>query len=248
MTGRDRIVLIVLAVIVVFAGGWMLIVSPKRKEAKTVESQVTSAQSELSSAESQLSDARSAETQYSAAYSAVVNLGKAVPPSQEVASLVYQLEEASNLRDVSFNSIVAGSGEGSSASSSSASSGSSSSASSSGASAAGFTQMPFTFVFNGGFFQLERLFARMTSFATYQGENGLRVSGRLLTIQSVKLAPEGENAGNPRLTGTVTASAYVLPAGQGLTGGATPSSPAGAPAASGSSSSPTTPAVARVAP
>ena len=109
--------------------------------------------------------------------------------------------------------------------------------------------MPFTFVFSGNFFSLERLFARLTSFTGHQGANGLRVSGRLLTMQSVKLAPEADHRQQPRSsTGTVTATAYVLPAGQGLTGGATPSSPAGAPAAGGSSSSPTTPAVARVAP
>jgi hypothetical protein len=108
--------------------------------------------------------------------------------------------------------------------------------------------MPFTFVFSGNFFALERLFARLTSFTGHQGANGLRVSGRLLTLQSVKLAPEPTSGNTTKLAGTVTATAYVLPAGQGLTGGASPTSPPGAPAAGGSSSSPTTPAVARVAP
>jgi hypothetical protein len=248
MTGRDRIVLIALAVIALIAGGWMLLVSPKRKEAKKVEAKVTSAQSELSSAESQLTDARAAQAQYSTAYAAVVNLGKAVPPSQEVASLVYQLEEASNLRDVSFNSIVAGAGGSTSTGSSSSSSSSSSTASASATPAASFTQMPFTFVFSGNFFALERLFARLTSFTSEQGEKDLRVSGRLLTLQSVKLAPEASTNGSTKLTGTVTATAYVLPAGQTLTGGATPGSPSGVPAAGGSPSSPTTPAVAKVAP
>ena len=240
MTGRDRIVLIVVVVLAVLAGGWMLVVSPKRKEAKTVEAKVASAQSELSSAESSLADARAAQAQYSTAYSAVVNLGKAVPPSQEVASLVYELEEASNSRDVAFNSIVSGSG----------SSGSSPSAAPASTAAAGFTQMPFTFVFSGGFFQLEHLFRQLTAFTTHQGPSGLRVSGRLLTIQSVKLAPEAAGPGkSAKLSGTVTATAYVLPAGQGLTGGATPAGPAGAtPASAASSSSPTTPAVAKVTP
>jgi Type II secretion system (T2SS), protein M len=242
MTGRDRIVVIAIAVILLLAGGWMLIVSPKRKEAKTVEAKVTSAQSELSSAESALADARSAQTQYATSYSAVVNLGKAVPPSQEVASLVYQLEEASNLRHVSFNSIGSGS--------SSSSSTSSSTTAAASAASAGFTQMPFTFVFSGGFFSLEHLFRQLTAFTTHQGPSALRVSGRLLTIQGVKLAPEGTTPGSSKkLTGTVTATAYVLPAGQNLTAGATPSSPTGAtPASVGSSGSPTTPAVAKVTP
>ncbi len=241
MTGRDRTVAIVLAVLVLLGVGWMLVVSPKRKEAKRVEATVVTAQSELSSAEGALTDARAAQAQYSTSYAAVVNLGKAVPPSQEVASLMYQLEEASNLRNVSFNSIVSGSG---------GSSGASSSSSTAAVSSTGFTQMPFTFIFSGGFFSLEQLFKRLTSFTTHQGKTGLQVSGRLLTIQAVKLAPESSAKGKSQvLSGTVTATAYVLPAGTALTGGASPAAPAGAsPAPSSSSSSPTTPAVAKVTP
>jgi hypothetical protein len=239
MTGRDRIVLIAIVVIAVIAGGWVLVVSPKRDEAKKVETKVASAQSELTSAESTLSDARSAQAQYATSYAAIVNMGKAVPASQEVASLVYQLEEASNARDVEFNSIVSGSGG------SSASSGSTAPA----AATSGFTQMPFTFVFDGDFFALERLFRQLTSFTTHHGANGLQVSGRLLTIQGVKLTPEAAAKGHTaKLTGTVTATAYVLPAGQSLTAGATPGAPAGTPASTSSSSSPTTPAVVKVTP
>ena len=240
MTGRDRIVLIAIVVIAVIAGGWVLIVSPKRDEAKKVEAKVTAAQSELSSAESSLASARSAQAQYASSYAAVVNMGKAVPASQEVASLVYQLEEASNARNVEFNSIISGGG-GSSGSSATSTTPTPATAT------AGFTQMPFTFVFNGGFFDLEHLFRQLTAFTTHRGPKGLEVSGRLLTIQSVKLAPESGTPGKaPKLSGTVSATAYVLPAGQSLTAGATPNSPA--PASGSSSSAATTPAVAKVTP
>jgi hypothetical protein len=108
--------------------------------------------------------------------------------------------------------------------------------------------MPFTFVFAGGFFSLEHLFRQLTAFTVPQGSEGLRVSGRLLTIQSVKLAPEVTEGKTGNLSGTVTATAYVLPPGQTVTSGATPGSPSGAAPAAGSSGSPTTPAIARVAP
>jgi len=52
------------------------------------------------------------------------------------------------------------------------------------------------------------------------------VSGRLLTLQAVKLEPAGTEGSSHQLTGTITATAYVLPASQGLTAGATPSAPA----------------------
>jgi hypothetical protein len=167
-----------------------------------------------------------------------------------VASLLYQLEEASNLRDVSFNSIASGGADASSTATAAAAPAAGSTTSSA---SSGFTQMPFTFVFSGGFFSLEHLFRELTSFTTHQGPDGLRVSGRLLTIQSVKLSPETtstatSHGGGQKLTGTVTATAYVLPAGSDVTAGATPSAPAGVAAPSSSSSSPTTPAVAKVTP
>lgn len=236
MAGRDRIVLMVLVSLVFVAAGWMLVVSPKRKEAKTIETTVATAQTELSAAEGKLSETKAAQARYSSAYSSVVSLGKAVPASQEVPSLVVQLEQASNQHDVSFNSIAAAG---------------TTSGSSTPTATAGFTQMPFTFIFGGGFFSMEHLFRQLTAFTTHTAGGGLQVSGRLLTIQSVKLAPEAAEKGKAaKLTGTVTATAYVLPASQGLTDGATATSPTGAttPASAGSTSAATAPAVARVTP
>jgi len=248
MTGRDRIVVIVVVILAVLGGGWILVVSPKSKEAGKLGKQVSEAQSQLTAAEGQLANARAAQSQYSKAYASIVSLGKAVPPSQEVPSLIYQLSQATSAKNVDFTSI---------ASTTSNSAGSSSAASAAAAAAsAGFSQMPFTFVFNGSFFELEHLFRQLNGFTVRQASGGLQVSGRLLTIQSVKLAPEAPSGtgggGSQSLSGTVSATAYVLPAGQGLTGGATPSSPAGAAApvssTSGASSSPTAPAIARVTP
>jgi Tfp pilus assembly protein PilO len=246
MKGRDRIVMMALAVAVVAIGGWILVVSPKKKEIKTYEAQVATAQTKLSSAESQLASAKSAQSQYATSYAAVVELGKAVPPSDEVASLVYELEQASNQHSVSFNSITSG-GAGSTGS---APASSSTATAATAATGAGFTSMPFTFVFNGGYFDLEHLFHGLTGFTTHGSDGTLRVSGRLLTIQSVKLAPETTTSGRtPKLTGTVTATAYVLPAGQSVTAGATAAAPATTSSTAATSSSATTaPAVARVTP
>lgn len=252
MSARDRIVVMVVAVVVVAAAGWMLVVSPKKKEVKTYESQVAQAQTQLSTAQSQLSNAKAAQAQYASSYASVVNLGKAVPPSQEVASLVYELEQASNQHSVSFNSIVTGGGSGGAPAASKAASPTPAASSTTAGSAAGatFTQMPFTFIFDGGFFSLEHLFRGLTAFTTHGSGNTLSVSGRLLTIQSVKLAPEGlATSRTPKLTGTVTATAYVLPAGQSLTGGATATSPTGAaPASAPTPGSTAAPAVAKVTP
>jgi hypothetical protein len=248
MTGRDRMVLIGVIVLAALGAAWMLVVSPERKKAGELQTQVTAAHAQLSTAEGQLATARTAQSQYSAAYASVVSMGKAVPPSEEVPSLIYQLSQASNDKNVQFASIT---------SSATTTSSSSSSSPTATAAVASFTPMPFTFVFEGGFFDLEHLFHQLTGFTTSAADGQLKVNGRLLTIQSVKLAPiatggASASGNNDELTGTITASAYVLPASQGLTGSATPASPTGASATpastTGASSSPAAPAIVRVNP
>jgi hypothetical protein len=240
MTGRDRIVIVVLGALAVLAAAWLLLVAPEREKASKLGSEVSAAQAQLTTAESQVASARAAQAGYSTAYASLVSLGKAVPTDQEVPSLIYQLAQASNQKKVDFTSITTSTTGGASGGSSAAPV----------AASAGFTQMPFTFVFNGSFFDLYNLFQQLNRFTLNTGSGKLVVSGRLLTIQSAQLAPistSGTGQGsNGELTGTITATAYVLPGSQGLTGGATAASPAGVTqttSTSGAASSPTTPAV-----
>jgi hypothetical protein len=254
MTGRDRMVVIGIAVLVVLGAAWLIVVSPERKQAATLSAQVSAASAQLQTADSQLANARSAQTQYAAAYASIVRLGKAVPPSEEVPSLMYQIAQASDQKDVEFSSITTTGAGSSTAASTAATSAQASSA------PAGFTQMPFTFVFNGSFSDLYHLFQQLDRFTVRTTSGGLIVSGRLLTIASVKLAPSTVassqrtgKGGSEQLSGTVTATAYVLPASQGLTAGGTTSAPpaqtpTATPASTPAASSPTAPAVARVTP
>ncbi len=246
MTARDRIAITVVLTVAVLVVLWMAVVSPERKQAAQLASEVSTAQSTLQSAESQLSSASAAQSQYQDAYAAIVSLGKAVPAGEEVPSLMYELARASGEKNVEFASITAGSGGAGSASSS---------ASATPAAAGGaFKQMPFTFVFNGSFTDLYNLFDQIDGFAQRTTAGQIAVSGRLLTVQSVKLAPSTAGAttsngkpGSEQLSGTISATAYVLPAGQTLTGGATPAGPGTtSPAGSSSSGASTAPAPAVV--
>jgi Type II secretion system (T2SS), protein M len=254
MTTRDRLVLIGVIVLVAIAGGYLLVVSPERKQAVQAETQVQSAQQQLESAKTAAAGAKAAEQRYDAAYSSVVRLGEAVPPATEVPSLIFELDVASGERNVDFASISTTT-SGSAAAPSSAASSSAGGAEAASATLASFTQMPFTFVFKGSFEGLAHLLGQVDSFVerTHTGE--LRVSGRLLTIQGADITIENANGTTasgakvnpfaPPLTATITATAYVLPASQGLTGGATPILPGSTGSASSSS---TTPALIRVTP
>jgi cobalamin biosynthesis Mg chelatase CobN len=268
MTSRDRMVLIAVIVIAVLGGAWMLLVSPARKQANELNAQVAAAQAQLVSAEGKVSSARAAQSEYASAYASVVSLGKAVPPSQEVPALIDQLTQASKAKSVDFSAISAsgaatssGAAPSSSAATSSSAAASSSAGASSGAatsagSTASFTSLPFSFTFSGSYFDLEHLFRQLTDFANLTPSGDLQVSGRLLTINSVSLSLGGGSesgakatGANQQLTGSINATAYVLPASQGLTGAAASTAGAASPASStASSSSTTSPAIVRLNP
>jgi hypothetical protein len=247
MTARDRLVLCGVVVLAVLAAGWLLVVSPERKQAAQVQAQVQSARQQLESAQTRTAEARSAEQRYATAYVSVVSLGKAVPPSSEVPSLIYELDQASHEREVDFSSIATGTSGSAPTSTPLSSSGSSSAA----ATPAGFTQLPFTFVFKGSFSGLAHLLGEVEGLVRRTSSGGVQVNGRLLTIQGADVTIENNGQGGAApgtaLSATITATAYVLPAGQGLTGSVAAVGP-GASGSASSSSLPTTPAVVRAVP
>ena len=177
MTGRDRIVIVVIAALAVVAAAWLLAVAPEREKATKLGAEVSTAESQLTTAQSEVNAARSAEVGYPAEYASLVNLGKAVPTGEEVPSLIVQLAQATNEKNVEFTSFTSGGGSSSGA-----------------ASAAAFTAMPFSFVFNGSFFDLSDLLQQLNRFTVRTSSGNLQVSGRLLTIQSVSLSP-GSSSG-----------------------------------------------------
>lgn len=248
MTTRDRLMLIGMVALAIIAAGYLMVVSPERQKASKLSGEVRSARQQLQSAETQAAEATSARSRYAASYASLLSLGPAVPASGETPSLVYALASATHNRNVEFQSITAGNGPGGS--------GSSSPSSAPAAAAATFTAEPFTFGFHGSFVDLYKLLDQMEGFTNQTAAGSLQVSGRLLTIDGIQLAPgqAGSSASAESATSglsvTLTATAYVLPPGQTPLGGATPGAPAGAtPASSGSSSSsPASPAVIKAGP
>lgn len=250
MTARDRLMLIGIVALAVLLGAWFMTVAPERERAAKISAEVETARQQLATAESAADSAKNARAQYSSAYASLVSLGQAVPASAETPALIYMLDKATHSRDVQFTSITSGS----------AGSPGSAAAATAATQNTTFSQEPFTFVFNGSFVDLYKLLDQLEGFTVQSTSGALHVNGRLLTIDSVSFAP-GNSGGaststaskpkSPQLTGTISATAYVLPAGATPLGGATPSSPAGTatPTSSTSSSgSAVTPAVVKATP
>ena len=252
MTERDRIVVVVVACLAAVAAFWFMALAPKRKEANRMADQVAAAHQRLDQAHSNVNAYRAARSTYRRDYTAVARLGKAVPTDDDVPSLVYQLESAAKRSDVDFRAVKLAANAGGTTATPAPSTGTGAPATQASTAtlppgatvgSAGFPTMPFTFTFEGNFFHLSAFFDRLQRFIV-STKKQLRVSGRLLTVDGIGLqaAPEGF----PRMTASVQATAYLLPADEGLTDGATAQTPA--PATGGAQATPPAGATASAAP
>jgi Tfp pilus assembly protein PilO len=251
VTARDRLILMVLVVVGALAGFWFLALAPKREEAKSLSAQIATEHQRLDAARLTAVNARQARAQYSNDYATVARLGKAVPTDDGVPSLVYQLDSAAQGAHVDFRSVQVGGGDGAAPTSATtaqqaadlaAAQNGSSAASASAAAlppgvtvgSAGFPTMPFSLTFDGSFFSMQRFFDNVQRLVRVQGDR-VNVDGRLLTIDGFSLGAGPK--GFPQVSASINATAYLLPADQGLTNGATPQAPA-ATTASATGSSP----------
>lgn len=106
MTGRDRLVGIVVLAGVLLGGFWFFILAPKRKEASDLSAKVVVEQQRLQTARASATAAVDAKERYSRDYAAVAALGQAVPQDDDVPSLIVQVDRAAEREGVSFRSLA----------------------------------------------------------------------------------------------------------------------------------------------
>jgi hypothetical protein len=99
--------------------------------------------------------------------------------------------------------------------------------------------MPFSFIFEGSFLDMQRFLARVDRFVDVRGQTVL-VNGRLLTVDGISLST-AEGTATSKVKATIAATAYLAP-GDSATGqtssgtGTAPSGTAPSGATSGSNS------------
>jgi Tfp pilus assembly protein PilO len=235
--------LVVAALAIAF---WVALLGPKRDEASKLGTQVEEVESSLAQSQAEVASGEEARKGFPVDYQRLVVLGKSVPAGDETASLLVQLNGLADRAKVDFQDIGLGSegGGGEEAVPAPASpSGEPVSATEAeaallplGASIgpAGLAVMPYSLTFTGDFFQIADFIKGLDSLVESNNEN-VAVKGRLITINDFTLTPEGESeepgaasskgGGSPKLSATFSVTAYVTPPGQGITGGASPSSP-----------------------
>lgn len=235
MKGNNRLIFAVLGVIVLAGAFWMLLLSPKREEAKRLDKQAQQLQVTLAQHKAEVETAVAAKREFAANYGQLVVLGKAVPADSETASLLVQIQKISERAGVRFEEIsLSAEGGETAAVAPTVESGSPTEVAAStmplGASIgpAGLGVMPYTLNFTGNFFQISRFIHGLDNLVKTTSEK-VSVDGRLITVNSFSLSPV-EEQGSTELQAAFSVTTYLTPPEQGATAGATPVGPATATA------------------
>lgn len=251
MKTSDRAILLSIVAVGVLVVFYMLMLSPKRKEASELKDEVTQLEASISEQEQTAAFAEQTRAEFPKHYGELVVLGKAVPDSADSASMLVQMSSISEHADVEMQGIKLSEGGSTGAAPApttppppegGASGGSEAAAPVSTAPApateavaaslpigasvgpAGLPILPYELDFVGGFYNVGDFIGGIDSLVHMNGDQ-VAVDGRLMTIDGFTLEG-GAPGSSPDLAGTFAVTTYVTPAEQGLTLGASPGGPA----------------------
>lgn len=217
MSRKVRMILMSLGLVVFAAVVWFFVLSPIRGDVAETESAIEDQRSKLSVAEATLAQAETTKAEGKRNQARLLELAKMVPGSDELPSLLLQIQDLADQSGIDFISITPGEP--------------------SEVEGAEFEILPLDLTFTGTYFDLSDF--------VYRAEQMVAGPGRLLAIKSISLALSnaGESvsaAVSPDLDVSVSLLAFILPPGG--TGGSTPAS---VPTDGGGASTDTTEATAQ---
>ncbi len=200
MGARERLIAGVAVAIVVLVAFWLLLVAPERNTSNSLAAQIATARTTLAGQQSQLAAGESARSRYVASVRAIKVLEAAVPLSDQEPALIRLLDALEVGHVIKWDTTTVAAGAPGSQ---------------------GFDSIGLTFSFTATFARLQSFFSAIDSLTQTDGANVL-AKGRLFTINSVTLSPQGHGG----TSATVSMTVYQVP----TTGTAPATTPA--PAAS----------------
>jgi Tfp pilus assembly protein PilO len=220
----NRTILAVVGLAVVAIAFWMLVISPKRKEASKLDAQATQLKSSLAQHEAEVAEAEVAKREFPTAYQHLVVVGKAVPGGDETASLLVQMNRIAGGVGGTFRNITLTPAGGEEAAAPAPAGSEEAPASPTEVAAsllplgatvgpAGLAVMPYEVTFDGNFFQIADFIEGIDSLVKTKSGT-VRVDGRLVTIDgfSLEAAPD---KGFPALQASFALTTYLTPPGEG---------------------------------
>jgi type II secretory pathway pseudopilin PulG len=238
MSASNRVIVAMLGVAALAVAFWMLLLSPKKDEVSKLDNQVAQQEELLSLHRSEVQRGLEAQKAFPVEYQQLVVLGKAAPADDDTASLLVQLNGIALDSKVRFQTFVlnpaGGETEAPEAQPAPAPGETVSYPSPTEVSAstmplgaaigpAGLAVMPYTLTFKGSFFHVADFIHGLDTLVKTKNEE-VEVTGRLITINGFTLT-EDSGKGFPYLEASFTVTTFLVPPEQGVTGGASPSSP-----------------------
>ncbi|MEX1141690.1 MAG: hypothetical protein WD993_02250 [Thermoleophilaceae bacterium] len=107
LTDRDRKIVMLLVPAIVVLAYWFLLLTPQREEAATAATELSAQEQRRDAAQQRVDQLTAARSDFAADYAELVRLGKAVPATIDMPTLLVQLESAAGGTDISFVSIAA---------------------------------------------------------------------------------------------------------------------------------------------
>jgi Tfp pilus assembly protein PilO len=108
ISDRDRKILIAIVPLVILLGYWFLVLSPKRQEATKLGDDLAKQEQKRDELNAEVERLNSDRKSFASDYSTVVELGKAVPTTVDMPSLIVQLQKAASGTAIQFDRIHAG--------------------------------------------------------------------------------------------------------------------------------------------
>lgn len=212
MSRRDQLLLIGVIAVVAIGAFYLLLVSPERKSASNLDTQLAAVQARRDQAVQSVTVALAAKARYPGNVTALRRLTPAMPPVDSTSSLLRQIDAAAVRAHVDFSSITLSSSGGSAPTPAAAAAATTSTAPGARGTAPaippGYVTNPavgvpvvnYTTTFTGTYLQLQHFLGSIRHFvAVHPGV--IRVRGRLLDVSGI-----GVTAQNV----TVALTAYLL--------------------------------------
>jgi hypothetical protein len=195
------IALVVVALLVVGALGYFVLISPKRSESADLATQIQTTETEIATRRLAV---RSVPTVEPIRAADLFRVTKAMPGKIDMPGVLLELNRIARDTGIRFQSITPGDS----------------------ADAGGYLRQPIDLVFEGNFYELsDYLYRVRTLVSVHRGR--LRATGRLFTVRNLSFV-EGEK-GFPQIKATLGVDAYVYGTGA-TTATAPPPTAAPAPA------------------
>jgi Tfp pilus assembly protein PilO len=212
---KVRLLLVALALLVVVLLCWFFLLNPLRGDITATKDSIEVERTQLSAAQAKLAQAQATREEGKKNQARLMELAKMVPASEELPSLLLQIQDLADQSGIAFIAITPGDPVQSGR----------------------YAILPLELEFSGTFFDL-------TDFV-YRAEQMAAGPGRLLAIKTLDLKLASENAttpagsaGSPDLAVTMTLYAFQMASGGA---GATPPTTASSTQPTGSTSTETVP-------